>query len=113
MAWAKSPGSMVTVEKMMIETANIVTTPSTRRCTTVLTIAFMATLTWARGTGIGPPPGALPWLCEPPTLGDLQAIGLPVRSDGAMGQLLRIGLHIVVEDKHDDTAIVMEELLHL
>src|SRR5215831_1927030 len=115
MAWAKSPGSMVTVEKMMIETANIVTTPSTRRCTTVLTTAFMApsTLARARGAGIGPPPGTLPCLGEPPTLGDLQAIGLPVRSDRGMGQLLRIGLHIVVEDKHDDTAIVMEELLHL
>src|SRR6478609_1586280 len=50
---------------------------------------------------------------EPPALGDLHAIALPVRADVAMSELLRVGLDVVVEDDHDLTAIVVDELLHL
>src|SRR5438445_472858 len=50
---------------------------------------------------------------EPPALGDLEAVDLPVRRDLAVRDLRRVRLDVVVEDDDDLPAIVVDELLQL
>ncbi|GIS11441.1 MAG: hypothetical protein CM15mP115_05920 [Alphaproteobacteria bacterium] len=40
-AWAKSPGSMLTARKMMIDTMNMVSTPSPRRLPMIIATLFI------------------------------------------------------------------------
>src|SRR5437867_2284448 len=132
MAVAKSPGSMVTAEKITRETTNKVTRPSASRCKTVRMTGFTLRRSvavsalhlpvragsareqrrgWAIGSPVARPVSRRSG--EPPALGDLHAVALPVRRDVAMGKLLRVGFDVVVEDDDDLAAIVMDELLHL
>src|SRR5438876_824888 len=53
MAVAKSPGSMVTAEKITIETTNSVTSPSPSRCNTVLRTGFTPSI--SRPASLTPP----------------------------------------------------------
>src|ERR1700730_13004 len=133
MAVAKSPGSMVTAEKITIETTNRVMNPSPSRCNTVLRTGF--TPPSSRPSCLSPPVPTRPVPTlpvrdrraaglpaartlsgrsrKPPALGDLHAVALPIRRDVAMGELLRGGLDVIVEDDDDLAAIVVDELLRL
>src|SRR5262245_35229113 len=135
-ARAKSPGSISTAEKMMIDTKNNVTRPSPRRWRTVLTTGCMIDPSAAcsilrfddLGKSAASPPaenrtrrrkersaghGATVRSGEPPARGDLHAVDVPVGGDVAMRQLLGVGRHIGAPAEIDQAAIVMHELLHL
>src|SRR5258708_41230 len=130
---------MVIDEKITIETTNRVASPSPSRCNTVLRTGFTPPLSSAapnarhsrQASTAQWRPSPRPMRCkkraaaspaarilsgrsgEPPALGDLHAIALPVRADVAVSELLRVGLDVVVEDDHDLAAVVVDELLHL
>src|SRR5260221_9234103 len=130
---------MVIDEKMTIETTNSVTSPSPSRCNTVLRTGFTPPLSSAapnarhsrrastaqlrfsprlmrckKRAAASPVARILSGRSgEPPALGNLHAIALPVRADVTVSELLRVGLDVVVEDDHDLAAVVVDELLHL